>query len=101
MKKGDRQAEKLIIENRTDKSMAEVLSYVKSVLDMGRISGNNNEQYCYHCGFEGDNVYVSAFRNAQSDRLVVSTHNNAILPRRNLNREQLENFVEHVRKNLR
>lgn len=78
MKKSDRHVEKLIIENRTDKSMAEVLSYIKAVLDMGRISGNDNKQYCYHCGFEGDNVYVSAFRNAQSDRLVVGTHNNAM-----------------------
>jgi len=62
--------EKLIIENRTDKPMAQVIPYIETVVTMGKISGNMNEQYCYHTAFD-NGIAVSAYRNKKSDRLVV------------------------------
>jgi len=63
--------EKLIIENRTEKPMEQVLPYVETVVHAGKISGNMNEQYCYHTTFDSG-ISVSAYRNKKSDRLVVA-----------------------------
>jgi hypothetical protein len=62
--------EKLIIENRTDKPMEKILPYVETVVSAGKISGNMNEQYCYHTKFDSG-IEVLAYRNKCSDRLVV------------------------------
>ena len=61
---------KLIIENRTDISMAEVLTYINAVLRGGRCS-NNDTQYCYHTRFD-DSVAVTSVLNKKSDRLIVT-----------------------------
>ena len=65
--------EKIIIENRTTIPMERVLTYVAAVLSRGRIS-NNNTQYCYHTSYAGE-VGVSAFKNKNSDRFVVTREN--------------------------
>ena len=69
--------ERLIIENRTELPMEKILPYVETVVTMGKISGNMNEQYCYHTTFDSG-IAVSAYRNKKSDRLVVGTYNNAM-----------------------
>lgn len=62
---------KVIIENRTDKTMVEAVSYVLSVMQAGRISGSGDKkQYCYTTLFKGG-IYVSAFLNKNSDRFVI------------------------------
>lgn len=66
-----REIEKLIIENRTDLSMYDVLSYIAKVISEGRIS-DDGKQYCYHTSFLGG-IGISSFRNKKSDRLVVWT----------------------------
>lgn len=60
---------KIIIENRTSLSDAEALRRVEQVVREGRIS-NNGKSYCY-CSRFGDDVFVSAFTNKNSDRFVV------------------------------
>jgi len=61
--------EKLIIDNRTDKPMIEVLPYVIHVIGQGRIS-NNNKQYCYGTTFK-DGIAVWSDLNKKSDRLII------------------------------
>ena len=68
--------EKLIIENRTQLTMREILPFVESVIEDGRISGTGDRmQYCYHTVFTLFNstkdLVVSAFLNKRSDRFVV------------------------------
>ena len=61
-------SEKLIIDNKTDKTMAEIMGHVAKVLEMGRVS--DDDGYCYQTEFN-DGVIVSARRNKASDTLVV------------------------------
>jgi len=68
--------EKLIIENRTQLTMREILPCVESVIQDGRISGTGHRrQYCYHTVFTLSNstkdLVVSAHLNKRSDRFVV------------------------------
>ena len=60
---------KIIIENRTEKPMIEILGYVATVMDQGRIS-NDGKQYCYITRFAGDIMVVTDL-NKKSDRFVV------------------------------
>ena len=62
--------EKLIIENRTNRPMFEVLIYIRAVVLDGRIS-NDDTQYCYHTEFK-NGISVSSWKNRNSDRLVVT-----------------------------
>lgn len=62
--------ERLIINNRTDKPMLDILPHVAAVIRQGRISNNNNG-YCYLTSFH-DGVVVSAQQNNDSsDTLTV------------------------------
>jgi hypothetical protein len=62
--------ERLIINNRTDKPMLDILPHVSAVIRQGRISNNNNG-YCYLTSFH-DGVMVSAQQNNDSsDTLTV------------------------------
>ena len=61
--------DKIIIENRTDKHMNEVLGYVAAVIQGGRIS-NNGKQYCYATRFK-ENIMVYTDLNKKSDRFVI------------------------------
>lgn len=60
--------EKLIIDNRTDLPMKDILLLAFNVVRMGRISGDN-DKYCYVTEFE-DNVMCIATKNKKSDTLV-------------------------------
>ena len=63
--------EKLIINNDSDLSMAEVLVLAKSVVSDGRVSGDG-ESYCYVTQFVNGNVrgiMCYAQRNKSSDTL--------------------------------
>jgi hypothetical protein len=64
--------ERLIIDNRTDKPMCEVLECCKSVVSQGRISNNNTEYCCLTTFYNG--VKVWSFKNKKSDRLLVLPH---------------------------
>ena len=61
--------EKLIIENRTDMSMFDILPYVANIILEGRIS-NDGTQYCYATTFK-DGILVWSGKNKKSDRLVI------------------------------
>lgn len=63
---------KLIIENRAGIPWLDVLTYVASVINMGRIS-NDGKQYCYVSTFKtpAGTVVVASDLNEKSDRLVV------------------------------
>ena len=61
--------DKIIIENRTDKHMNEVLGYVAAVIQGGRIS-NDGKQYCYATRFK-ENIMVYTDLNEKSDRFVI------------------------------
>jgi len=69
-------SEKLIIENRTELPMKEVLSYVKKVVEKGKISKTSKgKQYCFVTVFR-DGIIVYADKNKKSDRLIVIKENN-------------------------
>ena len=61
--------DKLIIDNRTNLSLIDIMPYVLKVLEMGHVS-NYDTQYCYHTVW-GSGISISAFRNDKSDRFVV------------------------------
>ena len=61
--------EKIIIRNQTDRPMADILLYVRSVIETGRISGDE-DAYCYHTEF-GNVLHVAAQRNKASDTFTV------------------------------
>ena len=61
--------DKIIIENRTDKHMNEVLGYVAAVIQGGRIS-NDGKQYCYATRFK-ENIMVYTDLNKKSDRFII------------------------------
>jgi hypothetical protein len=60
---------KLIIDNRTDKTTDEILSYVATVINGGRVS-NYGKQYCYATVFK-DGIVVYSDLNKKSDKLTV------------------------------
>ena len=62
---------KLIVENRTDLPMVDVLRLAQEVVNMGRIS-NYGRQYCYLTSFSiGDEEYhIASDLNKQSDKLI-------------------------------
>lgn len=64
--------DKLIIENRAGIPWLDVLRYVASVINMGRIS-NDGKQYCYASTFRtpAGTIVVASYLNEHSDRLVV------------------------------
>ena len=62
--------EKVIIENRSELPLKEVVFMVAVVIEMGRIS-NNNTQYSYHTSFK-NGVGISTFKNKESDRFVIT-----------------------------
>ena len=69
---------KIIIENISSISDAKALELVKEVIEMGRISGSdNNPQYCYLSTYRvwGMQVAVSARLNKNSDKFVVCDDN--------------------------
>ena len=61
--------DKIIIENQTELTMAEVIRYVTHVVEGGRISGNN-DHYCWVTTWTSG-IVVSAFKNKKSDRFVI------------------------------
>ena len=68
--------EKLIIENRTKLPMKEVLSYVKRVVEKGKISKTSKgKQYCFVTIFY-NGITVYADKNKKSDRLIVIEEKN-------------------------
>lgn len=65
---------KLIIENRSPLSDSEILPYVASVIELGRIS-NDGKQYCYGTTFKQPNgiqgrLVIVTDLNEKSDRFV-------------------------------
>jgi hypothetical protein len=60
---------RLIVENQTDLPMAEILPYVKAVIEEGRIS-NDGKCYCYATSWP-NGITVVANENKASDRLLV------------------------------
>jgi hypothetical protein len=63
--------EKLIIENRTNIPIKDLLGHIKAVIDMGRIS-NDNKQYCYMVSFDTpERIAISSDLNKNSDRLII------------------------------
>ena len=69
--------EKLIIENRTDLKMIEVMYYIEEVIKQGRISETHKgNQYCFATLFkkkelDKNGVVVYADKNKKSDRLII------------------------------
>ena len=64
-------SEKLIIENRTELSMKEVLGYVRVVVEQGKISKTfKGKQHCFVTCFP-NGITVYAEKNKKSDRLIV------------------------------
>ena len=61
--------DKLIINNETDLTMAEILPYALKVIEGGRIS-NFEKQYCYLTTFH-NGIIIYADKNKKSDRLIV------------------------------
>lgn len=60
--------ERLIIENRTDLPMANILQKASQVVNMGRIS-EDSHSYCYITTFH-DGIVCSAKKNKKSDTLL-------------------------------
>jgi hypothetical protein len=74
--RGKVMADKIIIDNRTDYDMTEVLSCVSSIVSQGRISGMSDDCYCYCTVWDkGDEeLVIFSSKNKKSDRFVVVTH---------------------------
>ena len=63
--------EKIIIENRTKMPMKEIIKYVKTVIEGGKISKTaKGEQYCFASRFS-DSIVVVTDKNKSSDRFIV------------------------------
>ena len=63
--------EKLIIENRTDIPISEMMARIWYVLKQGKISsGRFGVQYCFITTWK-DGTGIQAFQNKNSDRLVI------------------------------
>ena len=64
--------EKLIIENRTDLGLLEILGYVGDVINIGKISKTSKgKQYCFITTYKGG-IVVYADKNKKSDRLIIT-----------------------------
>jgi hypothetical protein len=64
---------KIIIENKSEKiTDAEAVSFVSTVMALGRIS-NNGKQYCILVvkTYKGDKIQISSDLNKRSDRFVI------------------------------
>ena len=64
---------KLIIDNRTDRPMSEILIYAKEVVQMGRQS-NYKKQYCYLSVYKttkDTELHIASDLNKKSDRLTI------------------------------
>ena len=68
MSKGNVKMEKIIVENRTDRPMAEILELVASIVAQGRVS-DSGRQYCYVSIFR-EGLVITATRDRRSDRFV-------------------------------
>ena len=63
---------KIIIENRTNKPMEEILPYVIDVIKKGRISKTaKGKQYCFGTRWK-DGVIIYSDLNKQSDRFIAT-----------------------------
>jgi hypothetical protein len=62
---------KLIIENRTNIAMEDVLALARNIVAMGRIS-NMGRQYCFLASYtiEGEEYHLVSDINKKSDRLI-------------------------------
>jgi len=65
--------EKLIIENRTDIPIKDLLGHIKAVMNMGRISETSKgKQYCFMTTFSTpERIAISSDLNKNSDRLII------------------------------
>jgi len=64
--------DKLIIDNRTELSMEDIISCVLKVISSGKISKTSKgEQYCFLTKFS-NGIQISADKNKNSDRLIIS-----------------------------
>lgn len=61
--------ERIIIENRTQIPIDEIMLYVRKVIEGGRVS-EDGKSYCFITTFR-DGIVVSVRRNKNSDRFVV------------------------------
>lgn len=65
--------ERLIIENRSSYSMAEVLDFVKYIVKQGRTSETSKgKQYCFVAVFNSPEIVICSDKNKRSDRLVIT-----------------------------
>lgn len=65
---------KIIIENKSDLGMDDILSYIGYVIRKGKVSKTSKgEQYCFMTMFE-NGIYVSASKNKKSDRFIVGNY---------------------------
>ena len=63
--------DKIIIDNKTSMSMVKAFSYIKRVMDGGRISRTSKgDQYCFIANF-GDGVVVYCDKNKKSDKFTI------------------------------
>ena len=62
--------EKLIIENKTDKSMYFVLAHIRHIIEGGKVS-NNGKEYAYVSTFN-DGICVCSSKNKKSDKLTIT-----------------------------
>jgi len=64
--------EKLIIENRTEFPIEDLMGHIAAVISQGKISETSKgKQYCFVSKFEND-IIVYADKNKKSDRLIIS-----------------------------
>ena len=64
--------DKLILRNKSSYKDLDLFDYFKHVVDQGRISGANNESYCYGTTYnmpDGGSIMIYARRNRASDTL--------------------------------
>jgi len=69
-------SEKLIIENRTELSMEEILNYVMAVVEKGKISKTSKGEQYYFVTCFPNGITVYAEKNRKSDRLIVIKEEN-------------------------
>lgn len=62
---------KIIIDNQTDLSDVDILTYIAQVMNIGLVSETHRgKQYCFQTRFH-DGVHISVIRNAKSQRFMV------------------------------
>ena len=63
--------EKLIIENRTEVPLKELIFYIRHILNEGKVSKHQlGMGYCFHTVWEGG-ITIVADKNKNSDRLII------------------------------